>query len=145
MLRPRRSDPDHALRMIAARPYADAMHRLWIGLGGIAGGTAVALAAWAAHAAPAALDPPQLATLQAGLAVQGWHAPALLAIGVWSERRGGLAHVAAAALAVGLALFLAGLYAAALARLSLGPVAPIGGLVLIAGWALVALAALRRG
>lgn len=120
------------------------MHRLWIALGAMTGLGAVALAAWATHAGPALLDPARLTTLQAGLAVQGWHAPALLAAGIWTERRGGLAHAAAGLIAAGLALFLAGLYAAALGRLSLGPTAPVGGVVLMLGWLLLAVSAFRR-
>jgi len=121
------------------------MHRIWIACGALAGFTAVALAAWAAHGAPRLLEPPQLASLQAGLAVHGWHAPAMLAVGVWAERRGGLAHVAGGVIALGLLLFLSGVYAAAIAGRSLGPVAPTGGIVLMAGWALLAVTALRRG
>lgn len=120
------------------------MHRLWIAAGAIAGLAAVALSAWAAHAGPARLDPAALSTLQAALSIQGWHAPALLAVGLWAERRGRLAHVAAACLTVGLGLFLAGLYAAALAGRSLGPTAPAGGVLLMLGWALLGLSALRR-
>ena len=120
------------------------MHRLWIALGGLAGLAAVALAAWAAHAASAVLDPPRLAALQSGLALQGWHAAALVAAGLWAERRGGaLAQAAAGALALGLILFCAGVYASAIGGVSLGPVAPAGGTLLMLGWALLTLSALK--
>lgn len=121
------------------------MHRLWIALGALAGLSATALAAWAAHGAPQLLEPSQRAALQAGLALHGWHAAVLLAAGLWAERRGGLAHAAAGLIALGLLLFLAGVYSAAIAGRSLGPVAPTGGVVLMAGWALLAVTAIRRG
>jgi len=121
------------------------MHRLWIALGALVGLSATALAAWAAHGAPRVLEPSQLASLQAGLALHGWHAPALLAAGLWAEQRGGLAHLGSGLVALGLLLFLAGVYSAAIAGRSLGPVAPTGGVVLMAGWALLALTAMRRG
>lgn len=121
------------------------MHRLWILLGALAGLGAVGLSAWAAHAGPRVLDPPALATLQAGLALQGWHAPALVAAGLWAGQRGGvLPHLAAALLAAGITLFCAGLYASALGGRSLGPVAPAGGILLMAGWAVLAASAIRR-
>jgi uncharacterized membrane protein YgdD (TMEM256/DUF423 family) len=118
------------------------MHRLWIGLGALAGLTAVALSAWAAHAAPRILDPDRLAILHNGIMLQGWHALALLGAGLWAERRGGrLPHLAASAFALGTLLFCAGIYAAALAGRSLGPVAPTGGVLLMLGWALLFLSA----
>lgn len=120
------------------------MHRIWISAGAVMGLAAVAISAWAAHAGATQLGPPRLATLQAGLGIHGWHAPALLAAGIWAENRGRLAHLAAGAMLVGLLLFLAGLYASALGGVSLGLAAPVGGVVLMLGWALLAVTALRR-
>jgi len=121
------------------------MARLWILLGAVAGLLAVALAAWAAHAAPARLDPRALASLDHALTMQGWHALALLVTGVWAERRpAALTHAAGAAFAFGLLLFCGGVLARALGGLSLGPVAPIGGSCLMLGWALLGISALRR-
>jgi uncharacterized membrane protein YgdD (TMEM256/DUF423 family) len=121
------------------------MHRLWIVLGALAGLLAVALAAWATHAAPGRLAAPQVATLGHALTMLGWHAPALLAAGLWAERRGGLLpHIAGAAFALGTLLFCGALLLAALRSISLGPVAPAGGVLLILGWALLALSALLR-
>ena len=119
-----------------------AMHRLWIALGALAGLGAVALSAWAAHAAPRLLDAARIAMLDRALTMQGWHALALLAAGLWAERRGGvLPHLAAGALALGVLLFCGAVYAVALGGLSLGPVAPAGGMLMMLGWALLALSA----
>lgn len=114
------------------------MHRIWLALGALAGLAAVGLAAWAAHGAPGRLDPARLAALANGIQQQGWHALALLAVGLWAERRGGvLAHLAGGAFACGLLLFCGGVYAAAIGGVSLGAVAPSGGLLLMLGWALL--------
>jgi uncharacterized membrane protein YgdD (TMEM256/DUF423 family) len=53
-----------------------------------------------------------------------------------------LPHLAGAAFALGLLLFCGGVLAA-VAEVRLGPVAPVGGSLLIAGWLLLLLAALR--
>ncbi len=119
------------------------MHRLWLVLGALFGLGAVALSAWAAHAAPARLEPRALAALGNGITMQGWHALALIAAALWAERRGGaLPHVAAAGFALGLLLFCGGVYASALGGISLGPVAPLGGVTLMAAWGVLAASAL---
>ncbi|WP_043338926.1 DUF423 domain-containing protein [Belnapia moabensis] len=121
------------------------MHRLWIALGAVAGLTAVGLAAWAAHGAPTRLDPARLGMLANGIQMQGWHALALLATGLWAERRGGvLVQLAGAGFALGLILFCGGVYAVAIGGVSLGAVAPVGGMTLMAAWALLGLSALVR-
>jgi uncharacterized membrane protein YgdD (TMEM256/DUF423 family) len=121
------------------------MHRIWLALGAFMGLTAVALSAWAAHAAPARLDAQGLAALANGLQMQGWHALALLATGLLVERRPGLLpNLAGAGFALGVLLFCGGVYAHTLAGVSLGAVAPAGGTLLMAGWALLLAAALRK-
>ena len=60
----------------------DAMHRLWLGSGAVAGAVAVALAAWLAHGAPARLDAARLGMAQNAATMLGWHALALLATGL---------------------------------------------------------------
>ena len=119
------------------------MYRLWIGLGGLFGAAAVGMAAAAAHAM-AALPPAALRAVESGVQIQGWHALALVACGIWSQRRGGLVHAAAGAFAVGTMLFCGAVYAFGLAGLSLDAVAPTGGLLLMLGWLLLAASALRR-
>ena len=121
------------------------MHRPWLFIGALLGLTAVGLAAWAAHGAPARLDPGRLAMLRSGIEMQGWHALALLATGLWAERRGGpLPQLAGAAFTLGALLFCGGVYSAAIAGISLGPVAPIGGTTLMMGWTLLGVSALWR-
>ncbi len=120
------------------------MPRFLLALGALTGLAAVALSAWGAHAAPARLAPAELGMFHAAVQMLGWHAPALLAAGLLAERRGRLAGIAGALLAAGLPLFAGAVLVRALGGVSLGPVAPAGGVALMAGWALLGLAAVRR-
>lgn len=120
------------------------MHRTWLASGALAGALAVVLSAWLAHGAPARLGAAQLGMAQNAATMLGWHALALLATGLWAERRAGrLPHLAGGAFALGLLLFCGGVLGA-VAGVRLGPVAPVGGSLLIGGWALLLAAALRR-
>jgi uncharacterized membrane protein YgdD (TMEM256/DUF423 family) len=117
--------------------------RLWIGAGAVAGFATVALAAIAAHALPQRLNEHDLHAVQSGLQMQGWHAAALILTGLLVARGGRvrLANVAGAAFLAGLLLFCGAVYAGALAGVHLGPVAPTGGVLLMAGWLLLAASA----
>ncbi len=121
------------------------LFRWWIGLGGLYGAAAVGMAAAAAHAL-GGLSPAMLRVVDSGIQMQGWHALALVAAGLWAERRAGLAHRlahwAGAAFALGTALFCGAVYVFGLAGVSFPAVAPAGGLLLIAGWLLRAASAL---
>ncbi len=117
------------------------MQRLWIALGALAGLTAVAMAALAAHGL-GDLDPPSLTMMRNAIEMQGWHALALLACGLWVPRGGRLADWAGAAFAAGIVLFCGAVYALGLAGMHLGIMAPIGGSLLMVGWLLLGLSAL---
>jgi uncharacterized membrane protein YgdD (TMEM256/DUF423 family) len=116
------------------------MQRTWIALGALAGLTAVAMAAVAAHGL-GGLDPAALAMVQSGIEMHGWHALALLACGLWAPRGGRLADAAGAAFAVGLVLFCGAVYAPGLGGVRLGMMAPAGGTLLMVGWGLLGLSA----
>ena len=119
------------------------LQRHWIGLGSLYGLMAVAMAALAAHAFPRSLDAAAQQMIRDAIQMQGWHALALLFTGLWAAR-GTLAHLAGAAFALGTLLFCGTIYALALASLHLPLVAPIGGTLLMFGWALLGLSALRH-
>jgi uncharacterized membrane protein YgdD (TMEM256/DUF423 family) len=120
------------------------MDRFWIGLGALAGLVAVAAEAAGAHALQG-LDAPALAMFHTAAQMQLWHALALLFTGIWAARGGGvLAHLAGAAFALGTLLFCGALYALALRGLRLPEVAPTGGSLLMLGWLLLFVSALRR-
>jgi uncharacterized membrane protein YgdD (TMEM256/DUF423 family) len=116
------------------------MERIWIGLGALSGLLAVAMAASVAHLVTA---PAAQAMAGRALQMHGWHALALLAAGLWAPRGGWLAHLGGAAFALGSLAFCGAVYALALAGLHLGPLAPVGGTLLMLGWALLGLSALR--
>lgn len=119
--------------------------RLFAVLGSVAGCTAVGMAAVAAHALPQRLDARALAAVQSAVQMQGWHAIALLLTALWLTRVAGTAHLlgagAGAAFTLGLLLFCGAIYAHDLGGIRLGPVAPTGGFLLMAGWLLLAASA----
>ena len=108
-------------------------------LAGILGLLGVAAGAFGAHGLEAKLDAEQLEWWQTAARYQQIHAVALLAVawggGSWSRTRA----LAGWAFVTGMSLFCATLYAMALGgpRI-LGAITPLGGLGLIAGWALIA-------
>ena len=118
------------------------MDRLWIGLGALAGLTAVAMAAIAAHALGGYGAAAQ-AMVQAALRMQGWHALALVGTGLWARRGGRLADAAGACFALGILAFCGSVYGLALAGWHPGLLAPTGGMLLMAGWALLGISAIR--
>lgn len=116
------------------------MQRLWIALGAVAGLTAVAMAALAAHGLDT-LNPAALQMVRNALQMHGWHALALLGCGLWAPRGGRLADCAGAAFAVGLLLFCGAIYSLALGPVHMPILAPVGGTLLMLGWLLLALSA----
>lgn len=120
------------------------MNRLWLALGALAGLTAVGLSALAAHGLAHRLEPVRLGNVQNAVAIQFWHALALLAAGLMAERGGLFPHLAGGCFAIGVALFCGAIWYGALSGVSLGAVAPIGGMLLMAGWFILFVAALTR-
>ena len=120
------------------------MERVWIALGAVAGLTAVGMAAAAAHGLPERLDPASLQMVRNAVQMHLSHAIVLVVCGIWmlwdAPR---LVGWAAAAFALGLMLFCGAVYALALGGVRLPAVAPTGGLLLMLGWALLGIAALR--
>jgi uncharacterized membrane protein YgdD (TMEM256/DUF423 family) len=106
----------------------------------LAGFGAVAMAAFAAHGIG---DTTALRIVSSGVQMQGWHALALLGVGLWVPRGGRLADAAGAVFAVGLVLFCGAVYSLALGGMSWGILAPIGGVLLMIGWLLLGASAFR--
>ncbi len=123
--------------------------RVWIAIGALAGAGTVAMAAVAAHALPQRLDAHGLAAVQNAIQMQGWHALALVATGLWvmwvAPGVPRLGNLAGGVLALGMLLFCGAIYASHLAGVHIGPAAPIGGVLLMAGWVLLAASALTDG
>ncbi len=118
--------------------------RLWIGLGALAGLSAVAMAAVTSHGLDA-IGPARLQMARDAVQMQGWHALALVGCGLWVRRSGELADWAGVAFTLGLLAFCGAVYALALGGVHLGGLAPAGGMLLMLGWLLLALSALRPG
>jgi uncharacterized membrane protein YgdD (TMEM256/DUF423 family) len=121
------------------------MERLLIGVGALAGAAAVALAAARAHLFAPRLGAAELAMLDSALAIMAMHALALLAAALLLARWGGAAlRLAGVAFMAGTPLFCGAVLLRALAGISLGPVAPLGGSLLILGWLALLAAAVAR-
>jgi len=120
--------------------------KLFIALGAALGACGVVLGAFGAHALRLRLAPEALALWNTATQYLFWHALGVLAVGLACVLLPGSPslRVAGAALATGIVLFSGSLYLLALgAPRGIGAITPFGGLAFIAGWAALALAALR--
>src|SRR5450759_1196638 len=111
----------------------------------IAMAIAVALGAFGAHALKTRLAADALAVWQTAVQYHAWHALGLFGIGLWLQHapEKGVLWLAAWLLLGGIVLFSGSLYALALTGVrGLGAVTPAGGLAFIAGWVVLAKAAL---
>jgi uncharacterized membrane protein YgdD (TMEM256/DUF423 family) len=109
--------------------------------GAVLGATGVAAGAFGAHGLKGRLDPEALGVFETAVRYQLIHALALLAVGVLA-RTGGDFRLTAQLLLWGTVLFAGSLYALSLGGPRwLGPVTPLGGALLIAGWIVMAVAA----
>lgn len=125
------------------------MGRIFLALGAVAGAGFVALSAVAAHALPQKLDPKALAAVQSALQMQGIHALALVFAGLWVMRAPPVAHLlgslAGCGFLGGTLVFCSAIYAHHLAGFATGPLAPVGGVLLILSWLVLAASALAAG
>ena len=119
------------------------MDRLFLGLGAVSAGLAVALGAFAAHGLRARLSPEALQTFETGARYHMYHALALLAV-AWAVTRwpGGAVTAAGWLFVAGTLLFSGSLYLLAVTGMRmLGAITPFGGLAFILGWLALAWAA----
>lgn len=117
----------------------------WLLLASLNGFLGVAAGAFGAHALKARLPGDLLAVFETGARYQVVHGVALLGV-AWlaSVRPGALATAAGGCFAAGTLLFSGSLYALALSGMrGLGAITPLGGVCLLAGWALLGVAALK--
>lgn len=111
--------------------------------GGTFAGLAVLLGAFGAHGLRSKLSVDQLLTFETGVRYQFYHALALIAVGLLSEKAEGL-RPAAYLFISGIICFSGSIYLLSTRELLgidhwktiLGPVTPIGGLLLMGGWGL---------
>ena len=121
------------------------MPRTFPQLGALAAGLAVALGALGDRGLRERLSPADLATFETGARYQMYHALALLAVAwVAAQVPGALPRAAGWLFVAGSVVFSGSLYVLVLTgQRWLGAVTPIGGVAFLAGWACLALAALR--
>ena len=114
--------------------------RLALTMGALLALAAVALGAFGAHALKGRLSPEMATAWQTAVQYHGWHALALVAVGLLLLHRpdAGAIAVAAWLFVAGVVLFSGSLYLLVLLdRPWLGAITPLGGLLLIYGWASV--------
>ena len=121
------------------------MLRVLLLLVALFGFTGVGLGAFAAHGLKGQLSAEYLAVFQTGVHYQMLHALALLALAALWQRLGGrLLTAAGVCFCVGILLFSGSLYALTLSGIgALGMITPVGGLMFLAGWFCLGLAAWR--
>ena len=115
--------------------------RMWTLLAAISGFCGVAFGAFAAHGLT---DPKMQEVMRIGSSYQLVHALAALACVALADKLPGAAKAPPAVFLIGTVLFSGSLYALALgAPHVVGVITPLGGLLFLIGWALLAWAALR--
>ena len=119
------------------------MDRTFIFIGAVMGFLGVGLGAFGAHGLRARLSPDMLAVFETAVRYQMYHALAIVAAAALMSRLDARSATAAAWCFVGgIVVFSGSLYALALTGVpTLGAITPIGGLALLAGWILLAVAA----
>jgi len=108
--------------------------------------TGVAAGAFGAHGLKQMLSADMLAIWQTAVTYQMVHGLGMLALGIMLQQQdNALLRKAAWAMLAGVIIFSGSLYALALTGVRiLGAITPIGGVALLAGWAMLAWAAIRR-
>ncbi|WP_339631857.1 DUF423 domain-containing protein [Bizionia echini] len=115
-------------------------HQIIIVTAGIFGMLAVIFGAFGAHALKKRLTPEQLQSFEVGVRYQMYHALVLLALGFSSYN---ITTTTFWCFTIGIVLFSFSIYGLVLSDVKrkkmrfLGPITPIGGLLLVAGWLLV--------
>jgi uncharacterized membrane protein YgdD (TMEM256/DUF423 family) len=129
------------------------MQKIFLILGTVLAGLAVALGAFGAHGLKKLVPIETVSTYQTGVQYQMWHAFALIMVALLIERwtNSQLLHYAGWMFAGGILLFSGSLYFLASMKAmnkvgisGIGLITPLGGLLFIAGWIFVLLAILKN-
>ena len=115
---------------------------VWMVVAAIYGAVAVIAGAFGAHGLKSMLTPEQLVSWNTAAHYHLMHSVALLALGLYAATTGRSVTLPATLFAVGVLLFSGSIYGLLLtSQRWLGPVTPIGGVLMIAAWlTLIALA-----
>lgn len=126
------------------------MKQLVLVMGSLYGALAVILGAFGAHAFKKILPTEKLISFETGVKYQMYHALLLIAIGLFLEFQTSLEKSAAWSIILGTFIFSTSIYFLAFGdhwgvNLKwLGPITPIGGLLMIVGWFLLGFYFLKR-
>lgn len=119
------------------------MKQIVLIIGGIYGMLSIILGAFGAHAFKNLLTPDKLDSFEVGVRYQMYHAIVLLIIGLFLNLETSIEKWTAWSIIIGTFLFSVSIYLLAFAEYwkinlkFLEPVTPLGGLFMIAGWALL--------
>ena len=121
------------------------MHKLFLSIGSLLGGIAVALGAFGAHGLKKIVAPETVNTFQTGVQYQMYHALALIAVGIAFERFPNKSMTwEGICFDIGILLFSGSLYLVSILKATgkvglegLGIITPFGGLFFIVGWVLL--------
>ncbi|MEC0248101.1 DUF423 domain-containing protein [Paenibacillus chitinolyticus] len=121
--------------------------RLFMMLGSINMFLAVALGAFGAHMLKTKISADMLAVYQTGVQYHMIHAVGLIAIGLAADRLAQnqtLVNASGWAILIGIILFSGSLYVLSLSGIKvLGAITPFGGVAFLAGWVMLAIAAMK--
>ena len=117
----------------------------WIAMGALLGMTGVAAGAFGAHALKTRVEPEMLAVFETAARYQMYHAVALVGLGLFASRIDqSMLQVSGYSFLAGTLVFSGTLYALVLTgNRSLGAITPVGGALLIFGWLMLAVVAMR--
>lgn len=120
------------------------MHKLFLSIGALLGGIAVALGAFGAHGLKKIVPADTVTTFQTGVQYQMYHALALIAMAIIFERfPNKLVEWSGISFCIGILLFSGSLYLLTILKATgkvglegVGIITPFGGLFFIVGWLL---------
>ena len=108
---------------------------MWIAIAAVSGMLAVVAGAFGAHGLKARLTPDQLESWSTAAQYHLLHSVVLLALALYATSSGKTIKVPAGLFSAGMLLFSGSIYLLLLTKMRwLGPITPIGGLLLILGW-----------
>jgi uncharacterized membrane protein YgdD (TMEM256/DUF423 family) len=123
------------------------MLKTFLFLGSVNAFLAVALGAFGAHVLKERLSTDMLAVYQTGVQYQMYHALALIAVAILSSKLSDNAAIGWSGwfFFIGILLFSGSLYALSLSGIKiLGAITPLGGVAFLAGWVILAVAAIKH-
>lgn len=127
------------------------MHKVFLSIGALLGGIAVALGAFGAHGLKRIVPAETVSTFQTGVQYQMYHALALIAIAIAFEKfPNKLMSWAGLSFCLGILLFSGSLYLLTILKATgkvglegVGIITPFGGLFFIVGWLLLFLGVMK--